>query len=533
MDSLATNLLPFFDWLLRTTCQASLLIVLVVAIHGVLGRRLGVRGRYCLWLVVLLRMAMPWAPQSGVSVHNLLPWSPLEGVLTPVAPQGNKASPNSTSAQISAAEASGGASQSVSASWHQETTIVVLLSAVWLAGVCFLAGCIAAERLRLQRTIGSGRTVTDRRVLDLLEDCKRLIGTDADVRVVTIDGLASPALFGFVRPRLLLPHETPAREDQDELRHIFLHELAHLKRHDILIGHLASVLHVLHWFNPVIALGLRRMRTDVELACDALAMSRLHPGETSAYGQTVIHQIERLLASPQQSVLLGLCGDRTQIKRRIAMISVFEKETDRRSLLAALLVACLACVGLTNGLAGSIVAPPASAWDAYARRHFRTTHQDQHANIQRCCLRNMESGKYLVVDGETVACDADEPGEAGLWELRFDEASNTPQGIMYFYSVAARRYLTSDDRGRLAINAQEPDETTRWAAVPRPEGVWVISHHFKDGYLRPDEQGQVDAVNFGRDERSYWDVHSVWRVKTSDDPKSNPQWQREHIPGLD
>jgi hypothetical protein len=172
-------------------------------------------------------------------------------------------------------------------------------------------------------------------------------------------------------------------------------------------------------------------------------------------------------------------------------------------------------------------------WDDYARRDFPTTCRDKHANIQRACIRNIETGKYLVVHGETVACDADEPGEAGLWEFRFDEVSNTIKSIMYFYSVPARRYLTSDKQGKLAVNASEPNEAARWGTVPRPEGVWLISHHFKDGYLRLDEQGQVSAENFGRDARGYWDIHSVWRIKTSKDPKSNPQWQREHIPGPD
>ncbi|MEN6336466.1 MAG: M56 family metallopeptidase [Phycisphaerales bacterium] len=532
MDSLATSLLPFCVWLLRTTCQASLLIGLVVAIHKTLGRRLGARGRCCLWLVVLARMAMPWAPQSGMSVHNLLPLSPLEEVLASEPPQANETSRVSASARDPEVEASGEASQFGPTSWRLRTTSVVLASAVWLAGTCLLAGSIATGAIRVRRALRSARPITDDWVLDLLDDCKRLIGTNADVRAVAMDGLASPALCGLRRPRLLLPEAVLVQKDRNELRHIMLHELAHLKRHDILLGHVAGVLHVLHWFNPVIAWGLRRMRADIELACDAMAMSRLDPAEVPAYGRTVIHQIERLLASPQRSILPGLCGDRTQVKRRIAMISAFEQNASGRSLLGMVVIAGVVAAGLTNGIAGPLVEPPASAWDAYARQDFPTTHQDRHANILRCCLRNMATGKYLVVKGGTVACDADEPGEAGLWECRFDEVTNTAGDVMYFYSVAARAYLASDEQGRLTVTAREPCETTRWGVVPIPQGVWLVSHNCKDGYLRANEQGQPAAVNFGRDPRGCWDVHSVWRVKTSDDPRANPQWQREHIPGL-
>ena len=37
----------------------------------------------------------------------------------------------------------------------------------------------------------------------------------------------------------------------DQLRFIFLHELAHIKRLDIVVGWVATVLQALHWFNPL------------------------------------------------------------------------------------------------------------------------------------------------------------------------------------------------------------------------------------------------------------------------------------------
>ncbi|MHC4568002.1 MAG: M56 family metallopeptidase [Planctomycetota bacterium] len=73
MDALAIHASTFLDWLLRTTGQASLLICLVLLAQRLLRRQLGVRARYLLWLVVVARMALPWAPQSGLSVYNLVP----------------------------------------------------------------------------------------------------------------------------------------------------------------------------------------------------------------------------------------------------------------------------------------------------------------------------------------------------------------------------------------------------------------------------------------------------------------------------
>ena len=54
--------------------------------------------------------------------------------------------------------------------------------------------------------------------------------------LVETEAVGSPALFGFVRPRLLLPAGLMSQFTREELRHVFMHELAHVKRRDILFG---------------------------------------------------------------------------------------------------------------------------------------------------------------------------------------------------------------------------------------------------------------------------------------------------------
>jgi beta-lactamase regulating signal transducer with metallopeptidase domain len=542
IDSLAPHLEPLLAWLARTTWQAGILIGMVLLIQKVLGRRLGVRGCYCLWLLVLLRLALPWTIPSSASVYNLLPASPVQRYIVPTAPAKMSAT-DVLSYEVSpsghlrpeslTADGSSGDSFPPKGQWptrrRLEAGTILLLSLVWLIGFCSLSVWTVASGLRLRRLIRRGHAVTDRWILSLLEDAKRLVGIRANVGIVATDEVDSPALFGLLRPRLLLPRPTLAARDRIGLRHIFLHELAHLKRHDILIGHLASLLHLFHWFNPLLWFGLRHMRADRELACDSLALSVLPAEDAPAYGRTIVHQVEQLLTSRPRWVLVGLGGDRGQIKRRIALIAApATRRTYRRSLPALVLAGVLAWAGLTDGFVSR------TTWDDYARRDWPTTYQDRHANIQRCCIRNIETNKYLVVHGDKVTCDADEPGNAGLWEFRFDEISLEGRSDMYFYSVAARRYLATDGQGNLAVTAPEPNEAARWGVQAHPPyGSRMISHYRQGAYLRLNEQGNLQAEFIRAGLRGTWDIHTVWRVKTSDDPGSNPQWQREHIPGPD
>ena len=79
MESLSMQLVPVFDWLLRTTLQAALLLCLILLIQLILRRRLPIGWHYCLWLLLLIRMAIPWLPESKVSVFNWVPRSIQQG----------------------------------------------------------------------------------------------------------------------------------------------------------------------------------------------------------------------------------------------------------------------------------------------------------------------------------------------------------------------------------------------------------------------------------------------------------------------
>lgn len=66
---------PSWLMLLKASGQAAVLIVLVLAAQYALGRRLNPRWRHGLWLLVVLRLALPWTIPSPVSLFNFLSFS--------------------------------------------------------------------------------------------------------------------------------------------------------------------------------------------------------------------------------------------------------------------------------------------------------------------------------------------------------------------------------------------------------------------------------------------------------------------------
>ncbi len=318
--------------LLKMSGEASVLILLVLAAQGICGRRLAPRWRHALWLLVLLRLALPWSLPSPASLFN---------VVKIPAPASELRAEVPLETPASTIEDHPGAPTAVPASGRG------WLAWVWAIGAGFVAGCAVVNQHRLRRRVSGLRAVTDEPTLSLLEDCRALMRIGTPVMLIETEAVQSPMLFGFVRPRILLPRGLVSGFTPGELRHVFLHELAHIKRRDILTGWVALALQAAHWFNPLVWLALYRLRAERELACDALALSYAQTDEHEAYGLTIIKLLEGFGQPAWAPSLVGILEDKQQMKERIRMIAKFHK-SDRGLVLAVLLLAGLALVTLTD-----------------------------------------------------------------------------------------------------------------------------------------------------------------------------------------
>jgi len=320
MEALNTQLLRFFDWLLWASIQGSVLIVLIVLVQIILRRKLGIRWHYFLWLLLLIRLAMPWLPQSRISVFNLVPKSIqqgriIESISEPQSTRGMGFYFGAESADVQETQ--------------QEADSKTVFISLWL-------------------TVKRERPITDQNILELLEDCKMEMGVQTILGVVVSDRIKSPALFGFVRPRLLLPQGMLETYGLEELRYVFIHELAHLKQRDIYLGWLMALLQIVHWFNPLMWFAFGRMRADRELACDGLAVSMMDADEPPEYGRTIVNLLENFSQVRYLPSVAGILEDTCQIERRIKMIADYKKTSRPRWAGAMLLLAVLACAVLTN-----------------------------------------------------------------------------------------------------------------------------------------------------------------------------------------
>ncbi len=326
-----------FAWLLTASWQASVLALFVFSIQGIFGSRLNPRWRYALWLLVLVRLVLPALPESALSLFQFAP-PPPAAIVVPVTEPLFVPAPLPLFPIDAPHRAPG-----------YPFSFYSLLAVAWLAGVVVFLVLTWRVNRRFARQVGTSPEIADPEILTLFAEAQAELGVHRSIRLIENGQVQSPSIMGLFAPTLLLPVDVRGKFDARELRFIFLHELAHLKRGDVIVQMLLAVLQILHWFNPVLWFAFRRMRIDREPATDALVLSHTGEAEKERYGLMLIKLLEHFNQRHALPTLVGILEDKDQFKRRFSLIAKFTRGAYGWSLLGLVLIAILAIVGLTKG----------------------------------------------------------------------------------------------------------------------------------------------------------------------------------------
>ena len=349
--------------LFRATWQASVLVAFVLVAQWILGAKLPARWRYNLWLIVLVRLALPITPSSRLSVYNFIPHRspppvPVATVHFPTYTVTLPATPTPRLERSSRPVPVARVQPERSIDWRHA------LQLAWLTGSLLLAARVAWTTVALHRAARRLTPVGDGSLLKILGDARVQLDIRRHIELLPAPFISSPALMGVFRPRLLVPPDILKRFDGNELRLIFLHELAHLRRNDVAVNWLMTLLLLVHWFNPIVWLALARMRSDRELACDELVLLATQQTDRRIYGHTILKLLENLsrpAAAPGVPGMVGILENPHLIRRRITMIAAFERRSRRWAIPAVVAMVAIGCVALTDSTKDKPQSAPVAA----------------------------------------------------------------------------------------------------------------------------------------------------------------------------
>src|SRR5690606_23014561 len=101
-----------------------------------------------------------------------------------------------------------------------------------------------------------------------------------------------PIVVGYVRPLVLLPVALVTGLPPAQLEALIAHELAHVRRHDVLVNLLHRVIETLLFYHPAVWWISARVRDERESCCDADAV-RACRGDIASYASALLALEER------------------------------------------------------------------------------------------------------------------------------------------------------------------------------------------------------------------------------------------------
>ena len=215
----------------------------------------------------------------------------------------------------------------------------------WVAGSVWLAG-FSIVLLSWRR---AGRR--SRAMVRSAAPVSELASEWTDVRVST--EAVGPAVFGLVRPVLLLPAGIDARLTREELSAVIAHERAHAERYDNLTTAFHRAVTAVFWFHPFVWWVGRRLIEERERASDEAAVAAGF--SPAVYARGLLKVCRSALGAPQ-GCMAGAYS--SNLKTRVEGIMKYD---EIRKLHPALrfAVGALAMLSLAGPLAAGFLHPSA------------------------------------------------------------------------------------------------------------------------------------------------------------------------------
>jgi len=282
----------FCDYAASAFVQSALLVIVLFVVDLLLRKRVRAVFRYCLWLLVLVKLVLPptlssptgigyWAGDHFPAAFHASSRMFDAAMLERTSPSG-RMPPVRSSEDIASQDALTTPDVSALAPLTWRAVLLVL----WLVGVsAFLA--LLLQRVRFVRRLVATSSRAERELLNLLQQCRRQIGVRWHITLRISDGIPSPAVCGLFRPTVLIPASLAEKLSPEALRATLIHELAHIKRGDLWVNVVQTFLQVIYFYNPLVWFANSVIRRVCEEAVDETVLVALG-GQAKNYSNTLI-----------------------------------------------------------------------------------------------------------------------------------------------------------------------------------------------------------------------------------------------------
>ena len=330
--------------------QSALLVIALFVVDLFLRRRVRAVFRYCVWLLVLVKLVLPPTlslPTSiGYWAGNHLP-SSLHVSDSPFDLPGLELAselPEESHVEPSEGATEAGPPVAAANTPLPDLTWKAVLLVLWVMGVlAFLA--LLVQRARFVRGLIAASVPATAEIAGVLEQCRRQIGVSLKTTVRVSETISSPAVCGLLRPIILIPAALVGKLSAEGLRAILIHELAHIKRADLWVNSIQTLLQVVYFYNPFVWFANSIIRKVCEEAVDETVLVTLG-GRAKDYSNTLIDIGETAFWKADLGLrLIGVAESKKALQWRIRhMLTRPIPKTSKLGFVGVATVICIAAI---------------------------------------------------------------------------------------------------------------------------------------------------------------------------------------------
>ena len=323
--------IAFCDYVWSMFIQSGVLIALLLFVDFLIRKRVRASLRYWIWMLVFVKLILPpsLSLPTGIGYWrgDILSAVPpvLEEKLTntrheftepPLVISGTPILLEIPQNQLpqTTAESTGPATTVVSQ--LNTFTWQAIVFVIWLVGVLIFCALLIQRVLFVRRLIVHSEPA-ESQFSERLNQCRRNIGVCRPVEIRLSKSISSPAVCGFFKPVILFPAALIRNLSPDKLKAVLLHELAHIKRRDLWVNFIQTILQIIYFYNPLVWLVNIVVRRIREKAVDEMVLVTLGSG-IKEYSNTLIDIAEMAVLKTNLSLrLIGVVESKKALNRRI------------------------------------------------------------------------------------------------------------------------------------------------------------------------------------------------------------------------
>ncbi|HXT15993.1 MAG TPA: M56 family metallopeptidase [Gemmatimonadaceae bacterium] len=279
-----------------------------------------------------------------------------------------------------------------SSSTSTPASLLSTLLIAWAGVALSLMTWLVVGALQVRRIVRRGHEATSPDWTTPLCEVADRLDLEAAPRLLLSDDIEMAFACRALEPTIVLPAIAEAWSD-DRRRAVLFHELAHVKRHDLLGHTLGRLACALYWFHPLVWTAAKKLRAESERACDDLVLGC--GARPSEYAQHLLDMVTSVRRHGAPVMAMPMARKKEFEGRMLAILDPAIRRAAPGRAQAALVVASLGALSLTVAAAAPVRATQTP--DAHPRTAARR-----------------ETGRQLAVD----AAQLDSPVTQGVRDPR-------------------------------------------------------------------------------------------------------------------